>query len=397
MAAPSKAQFPFVELRLKNFRGFENALLKLDDLTILVGPNGVGKSTLLEGFEFLKEAVTDSLLVALERRGGLTSIRRRKPGKGNRNDVILSTVFSHAGARILYGFRLGASAGNAGYVIRDEVLQSDSPEWDWFRRSDGDFQSSRARVQPALNDESLLLPLVAQQSEIWNFIHYRLRNLGTFAFSTDHLKAEPPVGGGSSLNRNGSNLGDVLQQVWKKHPDDATWILEHLQAIVSDLGGLHPSSSAGRRLIRFDQYADDLRDKVNQFYSSSMSVGTLKSLAILASLRQPNLPSLVAIEDIEDSIHPGALGIVFDAVVASLDRSPVVMTTHSTELLSHPAATAERIRVVTRHQGASWIHCLAPELHHLPAYETVGGLLRTNGLVPAGQPETCQSWLDLLQ
>jgi hypothetical protein len=100
MLSLPKTPFAFLELRLKNFRGFENARLILSDLTILVGPNGVGKSTLLEGFDFLKEAVTDSLRVALERRGGLAGIRRRKPGRGNRNDVVVSSLFSHGATRV---------------------------------------------------------------------------------------------------------------------------------------------------------------------------------------------------------------------------------------------------------------------------------------------------------
>ena len=391
------AAFPFTELRLKNFRGFENALLQLDDLTILIGPNGVGKSTLLEGFDFLREAVTDSLLVALERRGGLSGIRRRRPGRGNLNDVVVSTSFEHGPARVTYGFRLGARAGDGGYAVRAEVLQCDLAGVDWFERTDRTFASNVADLRPEVDPQGLLLPLLAQQSEWWQFVLFRLRNIGTFSFSTDHLRSEPEVGGGSRLNRNGSNLGDVLQQIWKGSPESSTWVTEHLKAIVPDLAEIHPTSSAGRRLIRFDQFADDSHDKVNQFYSSSMSVGTLKSLGILAALRQVNAPSLVAVEDIEDSIHPGALNVIFDAVAATLHRCPIIVTTHSTELLSHPEAHAKRIRLVTRQNGASWVYRLAPELHHLPAYETVGGLLRINGLLPAGKPETCEKWLDAFE
>jgi len=58
------------ELRLRGFRAFENARLTLDDLTVLVGRNGAGKSTILDAFEFVREALSDSLENALERRGG---------------------------------------------------------------------------------------------------------------------------------------------------------------------------------------------------------------------------------------------------------------------------------------------------------------------------------------
>lgn len=390
----SPARFPFVELRLKNFRGFENARLALSDLTILVGPNGVGKSTLVEGFDFMREAVSDSLLVALERRGGLAGIRRKRPGKGNRSDVTVAVVFQWAGNLVLYGFRLGPLGSGAGYSVREELLRYDQPHLDWFHR-EGDSWSSNLPIKPVLDPESLLLPVLAGQSSLWAPVLHQLRHVGAFAFSTDQLRAEPPVGGGEAMHRSGSNLGDVLQHIWKANGRRSDWVSSHLQAIVPELAGVQPTSGGGRRLIRFEQFADGQRQKTNHFYSGAMSVGTLKSLAILAALQQPQIPSLVAVEDIEDSIHPAALGVIMDAVASCLGDFPVVLTTHSPEFLSLPAARAERIRLVVRKDGASWVHRLAPQLHSLPAYETVGGLLRVNGLIPAGAPDTVDDCFSL--
>lgn len=36
------------EIKIKNFRSFENETIALDDYTCLVGPNGAGKSTVLQ-------------------------------------------------------------------------------------------------------------------------------------------------------------------------------------------------------------------------------------------------------------------------------------------------------------------------------------------------------------
>ena len=71
------------ELRLRNFRAFENARLELSDLTFLVGRNGAGKSSLLDAMDLLREAVSDSLENALDRRGGLQKVQRAesRPGK----------------------------------------------------------------------------------------------------------------------------------------------------------------------------------------------------------------------------------------------------------------------------------------------------------------------------
>ena len=43
------------ELSIKNFRGIEDLTLQLNDFTVLIGKNGVGKSSVLHGLNFFKE------------------------------------------------------------------------------------------------------------------------------------------------------------------------------------------------------------------------------------------------------------------------------------------------------------------------------------------------------
>lgn len=77
------------QLRLRHFRAFENARLVLDPMTLLVGRNGSGKSTIMEALDFLRDAVTDSLVNVLERRGGLQALRQRQSGRVAPYDVIM--------------------------------------------------------------------------------------------------------------------------------------------------------------------------------------------------------------------------------------------------------------------------------------------------------------------
>ncbi len=43
------------EIRIKNFRGIEDLTLKLNDFTVLIGKNGVGKSSILHALNFFRE------------------------------------------------------------------------------------------------------------------------------------------------------------------------------------------------------------------------------------------------------------------------------------------------------------------------------------------------------
>jgi predicted ATPase len=117
------------------------------------------------------------------------------------------------------------------------------------------------------------------------------------------------------------------------------------------------------------------------FDASMMSDGTVRSLGILLSLRQDPRPSIVLIDEIEDSLHPFAHGVLLDAINAASDEFPVVISTHNPEILSHPTATGERIRIVQWNEGTSRIHHLSEDvLSNLKPPQTVGRLLRSNAL-----------------
>jgi len=120
-----------------------------------------------------------------------------------------------------------------------------------------------------------------------------------------------------------------------------------------------------------------------------MSDGTLCSLGILLALRQTPRASIVLIDEIEDSLHPYAHGVLLDAIDAASDEFPVVVSTHNPEILSHPTARGQRIRVIQWNDGTSQIYPLGPRvLDDLKPPMTVGRLLRANALWTAVDPST---------
>jgi predicted ATP-binding protein involved in virulence len=96
------------------------------------------------------------------------------------------------------------------------------------------------------------------------------------------------------------------------------------------------------------------------------------------------------VDEIENSVHPSGLAVLVDAALASCDRTRVVLTSHSPEVLSLPAVTGERVRVIEWRDGTSHVFRLNPEtLASVNEIDTVGWMLRSNALWPAPQPETC--------
>jgi predicted ATPase len=382
-----KAEGPRVrieELRLAGFRAFENARLTLDDLTVLVGRNGAGKSTIVDAFEFLREVLTDSLENAVERRGGIQAVLHKGSKAGKRLSIAVKLrVFGDPFGndfkddeehRFFYGFTLQSNAGVKGFYVEHEDLRSAEGQRYWEIPPERTTRFSPVLALPHMGDRTSRVLLNALRSSLF-----------TYSLRPAAIRAEPEIGRALLLNRDGSNAGDVLKRI-EKDKDDVAWIVKHLGAITPGIVGLKPGTAAGRRIVQFFQSTGTA--KKNRFEIGDMSDGTLRSLAILLALRQQPTPALVCIDEIEDSVHPAALAVLLDAVAASTERCQVLLTSHSPEALGHPAVTAGRVRVVDWKAGKSQIFRLskgAAEMSRPP--RSVGTLLRSNALFTEEEPE----------
>jgi predicted ATPase len=384
------SQVKIKELRLRNYRAFSDVRLLLDDITFLVGRNGAGKSTLMDAMSFMSEAVTDSLSTALERRGNLEGVRRWQPGKGPKCDVWIAVVLSLGASSVVYGFRLGSDATRSSYLVKHESL---SGIRHWFTRDRQSITSNRDGIRPVPDPESLVFLLIAGTSPFWKAIYEGLRSISVHQFSPQAIRSEPKIGSEERLNRDGSNAGDVLKHT---RPKDRDWIEEHLEAAIPGIRGVRATARVGRRVIVFEQEGGN--GQTCHFDASTMSDGTVRSLGILLSLRQTPRPSIVLLDEIEDSLHPDAHGVLLDAINSASDEFPVVISTHNPEILSHPTAMGKRIRIVQWDEGTSQIYHMSSQvLANLKPPQTVGRLLRSNALWTQDLPSTTGAEADFFK
>lgn len=78
------------KLILKNFKGIESAELDLERLTVIVGPNASGKTTILQALHLLLELTNPDKVrrELFEQHGGAPAIHRR----GSPDDAVLIQV-----------------------------------------------------------------------------------------------------------------------------------------------------------------------------------------------------------------------------------------------------------------------------------------------------------------
>ncbi|MEM1204466.1 MAG: AAA family ATPase, partial [Acidobacteriota bacterium] len=73
--------------------------------------------------------------------------------------------------------------------------------------------------------------------------------------------------------------------------------------------------------------------KKHDFNVSQISDGTLRVLGLLTALYQPTRPATLAMEEPEQTVNPGVLAVLAEAIEEVSNHSQILVTTHSPELV----------------------------------------------------------------
>jgi len=157
--------------------------------------------------------------------------------------------------------------------------------------------------------------------EIYDFQPEFIRNrLSTFSHVTKELRES------LKLDTYGFGLAEVLLDWHGSDPENFRSVSESL-ASCTNISIEHRSINGNDKLCLLEGYE-------NPIPMEGASDGTLRLIAYNTLLNQPELPPLIAIEEPERSLHPGALTDIASILEQLSERTQVIITTHSSQLLN---------------------------------------------------------------
>lgn len=373
------------QLILKRFRSVPADQIDFENPTFLVGRNGAGKSNLVDAFVFLSDAVTLSLKTAFDMRGGITVVRNKTSGQSYPPNLGLGVVFGAINGSVTggrYAFEVKALPNYGFEVLREqcELHQRDGNRY-WFERKKDRFTSNAEGLNPAVDPSALTLPIVGGDARFAP----ALRTLGAMrhcAVEPAKLRQMQDPDSGVTLRPDGGNAASVLQEIERRSEDDMERICETLASIVPNTVRVHTKKHGNKISLEFTQeWGEKKRLKFDAF---NMSDGTLRALGMLIAVYQRPSPPLLAIEEPEATIHPGALGSILDLIRHASRNMQVIITTHSPEVLDAKWIDDRHIRVVDWQEGATHITCVSDATRAALQQHLMGAgeLLRSNALEP---------------
>jgi predicted ATPase len=175
----------------------------------------------------------------------------------------------------------------------------------------------------------------------------------------------------------GSNTASIFEGLENKARRQ---LVDHLAALVPGVTNIQPRQLGDKLTLIFTQTVEG---KNREFSAKQMSDGTLRAFGILTALMKPSPASLLVIEEPETAIHLGALRTLVEIFRAYTDRTQIVITTHSADIVD--AVDLSQLRVVWSEGGSSRIAPIAAHARE-PIQRgliTPGELLRSDSLDPA--------------
>lgn len=306
----------FSQVRFDSFKALADTTIRLEPLTVLVGSNGCGKSTALEGLRWMASC-TASEQAWWDQNAKLDPSRYATSGAGS-FEVALS--FPREAHRIEVALRRTMGEASTFRIIEWGRDGQDGEERALRRQGDrfsqNAFDQARAHIDPFHHQEVRLLQLSIPS----------LRQPSVTRERRPRMEAD------------GAGLGAVLGHLAKADRDAFDALEKDLKAVVPQVKSLVVESAEMPGMTVYGDLAAVEIEHMGRILAPDLSEGTLLTLALLAELHSPGAPDVLLLDDIDRGLHPRAQADLLDCLRRLMKQRPalqIIATSHSPYLLDH--------------------------------------------------------------
>ncbi|MBL8189288.1 MAG: AAA family ATPase [Acidobacteria bacterium] len=314
--------------------------IELQPLNVLIGPNASGKSNFIEVIRLLQALPTNPARVIREG-GGVEEWLWKGQDHIAHGVVQLQLEQKNFGKT---HYDLNFSRSGYYWEITHEYVQTEAPNLGFRRKGELARDTSFLAVQ---RDE----PSIAAIAETFSSIGiYKDWNNSRFSPLRSPQRPDLPA---RPLLEDLSNFGLVFNNL----PSSIKLgITEQLRQVYDGVEEIRTPIDGGAVQIWIQE-----QGLSSPTPAARVSDGTLRYLFLLTLLKQPDPPPLICLEEPEMGLHPDLIHSVAELLIEASQRTQLIVTTHSSSLISALSNIPESVIVCERGSSGTTLRRLDRE------------------------------------
>lgn len=330
------------KLNVENFLSLENVNVELGKLTVLVGLNASGKSNVVKALTLLSKLKENEIKDICRLNLKMESVEQ---------------LFHRLERNLKFGVRMKVDGEELSYETLIDSKGRITKEMIMLGTKNLLTRNENGRVEYLTDSEqeesynvalafSILKSFTDRSHTLIRKVRDALGNIRTYSFNSDEIRSVASSGFNLELERNGSNLAQVLHTLLTFDRKKFQTVEETMRDLIPEIEEINvPTTERG------DKVYLTMREKwiSEPLKYTNIADGTLRILAFATALYLGG--TVIAFEEPENCVHPH----LFETIVDLCEKAPcqVVITTHSPYLVSQ--VPPEELRLVKKTGGDTTI------------------------------------------
>ncbi len=290
-------------------------------MNVFIGSNGSGKSNLIEVFHFLREIVTRNLANYTGLKGGADTLLHF--GRKHSQEMEFFLEFAEGNISNAYKISLSGTDKDTLTIINETAYYHEKDK----HPNLSELQIVSASQESKLNKENH----ICARQVINDLDSYRIYHFHDTS-DTARVKGTGDLEDNCFLRPQADNLAAFLYWMFKKKPDHYANIRDTVRQIAPFFDDFRLAPS----LLNEDKIWLEWKEKGSDTYfnASSFSDGTLRFICLATLLLQPELPTVILLDEPELGLHPAASNLLADLLLSAATRTQIIVATQSVTLIN---------------------------------------------------------------